>query len=131
MDRRGFLRSSVSAAVLAAVPSSYAHATSLLHTSTAIPGNIDAVRTDGGEITLSQAEVQELSDSLKGKLLLPGSEAYDNARALLLQAYDKYPALVVQPTGAADVQHAVNFAREHSLLLAVKCGGHAAAGRYR
>ncbi len=128
MDRRRFLRTSLSAAGLAAIPNAQALATSLLHTPTSVPSDIDAVRNDGSEVTLAKAAVQELSDSLKGKLLLPGSQAFDDARFLLMQRYDKYPALVVQPTGAADVQHAVNFAREYSLLLAVKCGGHAAAG---
>ena len=42
--------------------------------------------------------------------------------------FDKYPALVVQPTGAADIGSAVTFARENGLLLAVKCGGHSASG---
>ena len=128
MDRRRFLRSSLSAAGLAAFPNAQALAASLIHTPTSVPSDIDAVTSDGAEVTLAQAAVQELSDSLKGKLLLPGSQAYDDARWLLMPAYDKHPALVVQPTGAADVQHAVNFARENSLLLAVKCGGHAAAG---
>jgi hypothetical protein len=128
MDRRGFLRSSLSAAGLAAIPGSHAFAISLVHTPTTVPSDIDAVTSDGAQVTLPRAVVQELSDSLKGKLLLPGSQAYDEARMLLQQAYDKHPALVVQPTGAADVQHAVNFARDNSLLLAVKCGGHAAAG---
>jgi len=120
MDRRKFLRSSLSAAGLAAIPNAQALAASLLHTPTTVPSDIDAVKSDGGQITLSRAVVQELSDSLKGKLLLPGSSAYDEARFLLQPAYDKHPALVVQPTGAADVQHAVNFARDNSLLLAVK-----------
>ena len=128
MDRRKFIRSSLSAAVLAGLPASQALAVSLVHTPTKVPFDIEAVQSNGAEITLPQAAVQELSDSLKGKLLLPGGKAYDDARYLLMQAYDKYPALVVQPTGAADVQHAIDFARENSLLLAVKCGGHAAAG---
>ena len=128
MDRRRFLRSSLSAAGLAAIPNAQALAASFIHTPTAVPSAIDAVKSDGSQVTLAQAAVQELSDSLKGKLLLPGSQAYDEARFLLQPSYDKYPALVVQPTGAADVQHAVNFARENSLLLAVKCGGHAASG---
>ena len=128
MDRRRFLRSSLSAAGLAAIPGSHALAISLVHTPTAVPSDIDAVTSDGAQITLPRAVVQELSDSLKGKLLLPGSKGYDEARLLLQPDYDRHPALVVQPTGAADVQHAVNFARDNSLLLAVKCGGHAAAG---
>ena len=129
MDRRRFIRLSLSAAVAASVTGSNALAQSLLHVPTGVPNDIDALTADGDEITLKQAAVQELSDSLKGKLILPGGEAYDRARWLLNARYDKYPALVVQPTGAADVQNAVTFARENNLLLAVKCGGHSAAGK--
>lgn len=128
MDRRKFIRSSLSAAVAASIPNAQALAASLLHTPTSVPSDIDAIKSDGTQVTLSQAEVQEFSDSLKGKLLLPGSHAYDEARTLLQARYDKHPALIVQPTGAADVQYAVDFARDNSLLLAIKCGGHAAAG---
>ncbi len=128
MDRRRFLGASLSAAGLAAVPGAHALAQTLIHIPTEVPGDIDAMRNDGNQVTLARAMVQELSDSLKGKLLLPGSPAYEKARAVLMPAYDKHPALVVQPVGAADVQHAVNFARENALVLAVKCGGHAAAG---
>jgi FAD/FMN-containing dehydrogenase len=128
MDRRRFLRSSLASAVAASMPGTQALAASLLHVPTAIPSNIDSITLDGAEVTLRRAAVQELSDSLKGTLLLPDSVAYDQARSLLQAGYDKRPAFVVQPTGAADVQNAVDFARDNSLLLAVKCGGHAAAG---
>ena len=128
MDRRKFIRSTLSAAVAASLPGTQALADSLLHTPTSVSSDIEAITGDGAEVTLAQAAVQELSDSLKGKLLLPGSQAYDNARTLLNPTYDRHPALVVQPTGAADVQNAVDFARDNSLLLAVKCGGHSAAG---
>ncbi|MDH3759311.1 MAG: hypothetical protein OES93_15780, partial [Gammaproteobacteria bacterium] len=77
MDRRRFLRSSLSAAGLAAIPGSHTLAVSLLHTPTTVPSDIDAVTSDGGQVTLPRAMVQELSDSLKGRLLLPGSPAYD------------------------------------------------------
>ena len=129
MDRRKFIRSSLSAAVAASIPGTQALAASLLHTPTSVPSDIEALTGDGAEVTLPQAVVQELSDSLRGKLLLPGSQAYDEARTLLNPAYDRHPALVVQPTGAADVQSAVDFARDNSLLLAVKCGGHSASGK--
>ena len=129
MDRRRFIRSSLSVAIAASLPGSHALAQSLVHTPTSVQSDIDALTGDGDEVTLAQAAVQELSDSLKGKLILPGGEAYDQARWILQPLYDKYPALVVQPTGAADVQNAVTFARENNLLLAVKCGGHSAAGK--
>lgn len=130
MDRRQFLRSSLGAAVAASLPGTQALASSfsLLHTPTSIPSDIDAVTADGAEITLPKAMVQELSEALKGKILLPDMAGYDQARSLLQQGYDKHPAFVVQPTGAADVQRAVKFAQEHSLRLAVKCGGHAVSG---
>nr|WP_218836313.1 FAD-binding oxidoreductase [Halobaculum salinum] len=41
---------------------------------------------------------------------------------------DRKPAVIVRPTGAADVITAVDFARESDLPLAVKGGGHNVAG---
>jgi FAD/FMN-containing dehydrogenase len=38
------------------------------------------------------------------------------------------PALIVRCAGTADVVHAVNFARRHDLLVAVRGGGHSVAG---
>jgi FAD/FMN-containing dehydrogenase len=127
MNRRHFLRSSVSAAVAAALPGQVLG--SLLHIPTTVEGDINAVTGNGAEVTLPRAAVQELSDSLKGKLWLPGSEAYNEARMLLNPQFDKYPAFVVRPSGAADVSSAVSFARDNDLLVAVKCGGHSASGK--
>src|SRR5919204_3835710 len=41
---------------------------------------------------------------------------------------DRRPSLVVRCAGAADVVAAVNFARDQNLPLAVRGGGHSAAG---
>lgn len=41
---------------------------------------------------------------------------------------DKRPALIARCAGAADVIQAVNFARAHELLVAVRGGGHGVAG---
>ncbi|MBE9539549.1 MAG: hypothetical protein IMF06_10730 [Proteobacteria bacterium] len=49
------------------------------------------------QTTLKQAAVQELSDELRGPLLLPGNPAYDSGRHVLNAAIDKYPAFIVQP----------------------------------
>jgi len=123
MKRRLFLQSSVAAAVAAALPTSR-----LLAAMTEVAGNINAVTGSGAEVTLEQSAVQELSDSLRGRLLLPGAEGYDKARAVLNPTINKFPALIVQPAGAADIMNAVTFARERELLLAVKCGGHSFSG---
>jgi FAD/FMN-containing dehydrogenase len=73
--------------------------------------------------------VQELRDSLRGALLLAGDDGYDQARRVLNESINKHPALIVQPTGVADIRNAVTFARERELLLAVKCGGHSTSGK--
>ncbi|WP_157995071.1 FAD-binding oxidoreductase [Peristeroidobacter soli] len=124
MQRREFVRSTLLAAAvlptLRFVPA--------LARSGPTP-DIPAVTVDGSAITLRSAEVRELAEALQGQLLLRGDAGYDEARLLLNPSFDKHPALVVQPTDVADIQKAVSFARERTLLLAVKCGGHSHSGQ--
>lgn len=127
MNRRQFFRNSIAAAVASSLTTpAYA---AWLQSLTDVSAAVSAVTSGGGQTTLQQAEIQELGDSLRGRLLLAGNDGYDTARRVLNASIDKYPALIVQPTGAADVQNAVNFARERNLLLAVKCGGHSFSGK--
>lgn len=128
MKRRQFLQSSAAAAVAASLPTSQLLAQALANM-TEPAGNVNAVTGSGAQITLEQAAIKELSDSLRGRLLMPGAEGYDTARAVLNPTINRFPALIVQPTGAADIMSAVTFARERNLLLAVKCGGHSFSGK--
>jgi hypothetical protein len=128
MDRRRFCQSAIGAAVAASLPAGQSVA-SYLQALTTVTGDIDAITHDGAERILKQAEVQELSDSLRGRLLLSGDDGYDTARHVLNGSIDKYPALIVQPSGATDVGLAVDFARENNLITAVKCGGHSTSGK--
>ena len=64
MDRRSFIRSSLSVAIAASLPGAQALARSLLHTPTSVPSDINAITGDGAEVTLARAAVQELSDSI-------------------------------------------------------------------
>ena len=66
---------------------------------------------------------------MRGNLVLPGHEVYEEARRVLNASINRYPALIVQPKGVADVKNAVDFARESNLLVAVKCGGHSFSGK--
>jgi FAD/FMN-containing dehydrogenase len=77
---------------------------------------------------LDEAAVQEFVASFRGELIRPEDDGYDTARAVYNGMIDKRPALIVRPTGPADVIDAVNLARENSLPLAVRCGGHSVAG---
>jgi FAD/FMN-containing dehydrogenase len=72
--------------------------------------------------------VQAFAVGVRGAVLGPDDAGYDEARTIWNGLIDRRPALIVQPTGAADVVDAVNFAREHGLLLSIKGGGHNVAG---
>ncbi|MFB6188842.1 MAG: FAD-binding oxidoreductase [Halapricum sp.] len=77
---------------------------------------------------LDDGVVCDLRAEFRGQVLLPQDEGYDEARMVYNGMIDRRPALVVRPTGVADVVLAVDFAREHELLVAVKGGGHNIAG---
>ena len=80
------------------------------------------------ETTLDAEALQGFVEGIRGAVLRPGDQGYDDARAIWNGLIDRRPALIVQCTGAADVVDAVNFAREQDLLLSVKGGGHNVAG---
>ena len=77
---------------------------------------------------LDESAVAGLRDHLRGGLIRPADEGYDEARRVYNGMIDRRPALIARCVDTADVQAAVNFAREHDLLLAVRGGGHNGAG---
>jgi FAD/FMN-containing dehydrogenase len=77
---------------------------------------------------LDAVTVQEFAAAQRGQLLLPDEEGYDEARAVRNGLIDRHPALIAQCAGVVDVIAAVNFAREHDLLLSVRGGGHNVSG---
>ena len=77
---------------------------------------------------LSEGPVETLRQRVRGPLLAPGDDGFDEATRLWNGLIDKAPALVVQPTGTADVVEAVRFASEHEIPLSVRGGGHNIAG---
>lgn len=78
--------------------------------------------------TASDQRVNELSASLRGRVLRPGDDGYEAARTIWNAMIDKHPALIVQCADAGDVMTAVAFARENDLPASVKGGGHNIAG---
>ena len=77
---------------------------------------------------LGEATVEEFAVSFRGELIRPEDVSYDEAGKVYKGMIDKRLAIIVHPTGAADVIDAINLARENSLPLAVCCGGHSAGG---
>ena len=83
---------------------------------------------DGKTAKVPAEDIDALRAALRGSLSQPGDPDYDAARSLWNAMVDRRPALILRAAGAADVQRAVNFARDHGLLLAVRGGGHNIAG---
>ena len=65
---------------------------------------------------------------MRGDLIMPGDPGYDEARAVYNAMIDKHPAAIARCRDAADVIACVRFAREHGVEIAVRGGGHNAAG---
>jgi FAD/FMN-containing dehydrogenase len=77
---------------------------------------------------LSDMQIRMLSERLRGNVIRPGQEGYDEARNILNAKIDRYPALVVQVKDAEDVSEVIRFARRFGLEVSVKSGGHGVAG---
>src|SRR4051794_33776218 len=81
-----------------------------------------------GPHTLGDATLGELEQGLRGQLVRPEDEAYDEARAIWNGTHDRRPALIVRCAGVSDVMRAVDFARSEDLSVAVRGGGHSIPG---
>ena len=92
-------------------------------------GDVPAKTLAGNETVLPGASIEALAAGLRGEVLLASSQDYDRTRRLWNALFDKKPALIARCTGASDVRQAVNFAREHQLLTAVRAGGHSFSGK--
>ena len=124
MRRRTFCKNAVAAGVVAALPACGRGAGTPTPSST-----LSAISSTGGEITIESSLVDDFAGALQGQLLQSADAGYDSARKLWNGMIDKHPALIATCENQDDVVHAVNFAREQDLLLAVKCGGHSFPGK--
>jgi FAD/FMN-containing dehydrogenase len=70
----------------------------------------------------------ELAAALRGHLIMPGDPGYDQARSVYNAMIDKHPAAIARCRDTADVITCVRFARQHGAEIAVRGGGHNAAG---
>ncbi|WP_370415940.1 FAD-binding oxidoreductase [Streptomyces fradiae] len=64
----------------------------------------------------------------QGELIGPADAAYETFRRCFNRDHDQHPALVARCTSPQDVRAALRHARENSLGVSVRGGGHATAG---
>ena len=83
---------------------------------------------DDSRVTVDGAAIDALAAALRGELVTAESPDYDAVRAIWNGMIDRRPSLIARCMGAADVMHAVRFARQHDLLSSVRGAGHNIAG---
>ncbi|MCC6792106.1 MAG: FAD-binding oxidoreductase [Thermomicrobiales bacterium] len=78
------------------------------------------VELDRGAIARLRASIDEV--------IVPGDAGYDAARSVWNGMIDRRPAAIARCGSTADVVEAVRFARDQGLPIAIRGGGHNAAG---
>ena len=78
--------------------------------------------------TAQPALLESLSSALRGPVIRPGDDGYDEARAVYNAMIDRRPAAIARCADVADVMTAVRFARDNGLTVSVRGGGHSGAG---
>jgi FAD binding domain/Berberine and berberine like len=84
---------------------------------------MDTNQTRTGSISLAG-----LRSDFKGPVIGPDDDGYDEARTVFNGEIDRRPAVILRPADASEVSKVVSLARETGLPLAVRSGGHSAAG---
>src|ERR671917_232140 len=81
-----------------------------------------------GRLSLDDAIVQDFTASLRGDVLRPTDDGYDETRKIHNGMIDRRPTLIARCAGVADVIASVRFARDQQLLVSVRSGGHSLPG---
>jgi FAD/FMN-containing dehydrogenase len=81
-----------------------------------------------GSSVLDPAAVERFRSTVRGAVFGPDSGEYEEARRVWNGMIDRRPALIARCAGVGDVQAALAFARAEGLAVAVRGGGHSAAG---
>ena len=82
--------------------------------------------TSSGNTAMSIAN--ELQQNFDGKLLIDGDPNFETARKVWNGMIDRKPAIIAKCLNSNDIIQAVNFARNHNMLVSVKGGGHNVTG---
>ncbi len=71
---------------------------------------------------MNEQKISELKNQLSGVVAVPGDEIYTKASTMLF--YTATPCVVVRPETNDDVVTVIRFAKENTIPLAIRSGGH-------
>ena len=77
---------------------------------------------------LDALAIRKLASEIAGHVVTPEASEYESSRLVENRAYDRHPALIVRCATPSDVARALEFGQKQNLPLAVRGGGHSAAG---
>ena len=77
---------------------------------------------------MPNATLDEFRAQVRGDVIAPDDDAYEQARHVYNAMIDRRPEMIVRAANVRDVIAAVNLARENGLDLAVRGGGHSVPG---
>jgi FAD/FMN-containing dehydrogenase len=83
---------------------------------------------DGEDAHLSRNAVAELRAALGGRVSTSGDSGYDLGRRVWNAMVEHRPAVIGHAASVEEVRRLVVFARENSMLLSIRGGGHHIAG---
>src|SRR5690625_3649814 len=92
------------------------------------PGTIKAEQLSGKRRVVNGEEFRVFTNQIRGDVVTPSDDNYDDSRSIYNAMIDKKPALIVYCANVADVISSVKFARKHQLLTAIRGGGHNGPG---
>ena len=80
------------------------------------------------QVSTSTISIPDIRTKVRGRVIAPDDDGYDEARTVVAGGIDRRPAVIVQVADAGDVSYVVSLARDSGMELAVRCGGHSSAG---
>jgi FAD/FMN-containing dehydrogenase len=78
--------------------------------------------------TVHHELIEDLRAVLRGEVITPDDDGYDDARQVWNGLIDRFPAVIARCSGTADVAAAVDLARRHRPEVSIRGGGHQVAG---
>jgi FAD/FMN-containing dehydrogenase len=77
---------------------------------------------------MSGLTIDQLRERVRGEIVTPDDEAFEEARKVYNAMIDRRPRVIVRAVDAGDVMAGVDFARGNQLDLAVRGAGHSVPG---
>ncbi|MGH2349260.1 MAG: FAD-binding oxidoreductase [bacterium] len=77
---------------------------------------------------MAKPTIEQLRERVRGEVITPRDEGYEQARKVFNAMIDRRPRVVVRAVDAGDIMASVDFARENAFDLAVRGGSHSVPG---